>query len=197
MNFYAMDGKTEEITKTLGEIKQRNIKIFPPDINESKADFNVSLNNGDKSIRFGLLGIKEIGKTVLDSVRVLIKIDGPFTSFDDFLKRTLDDINNGTLRKELSKNYVNVTRKRDKNGKVVINVRNPFSKKNVTALIKAGAFDRFEPNRYKLFNDFIKFRNKKKELESELLEEKNFNEEKKLQWELETLGYNAAGDVRS
>ncbi|AGF59646.1 DNA polymerase-3 subunit alpha [Clostridium saccharoperbutylacetonicum] len=197
MNFYAMDGKTEEITKTLGEVKQRHIKIFPPDINESKADFNVGLNNGDKSIRFGLLGIKEIGKTVLDSVRVLIKIDGPFTSFDDFLKRTLDDVNNGTLRKELSKNYANVTRKRDKNGKIVINVRNPFSKRNVTALIKAGAFDRFELNRYKLFNDFIKFRNKKKELESELLEEKNFNREKKLQWELETLGYNASGDVRS
>ena len=197
MNFYAMDGKTEEIIKTLGEVKKRNIKIFPPDINESKADFNVSVNNGCKSIRFGLLGIKEIGKAVLDSITILIKIDGPFTSFDDFLRRTLDDVNNGTLRKELSKNYANVTRKRDKSGKIVINVRNPFSKRNVTALIKAGAFDKFEPNRYKLFNDFIKFRNKKKELESELIEEKSFNVEKKLQWELEILGYNASGDIKN
>ncbi len=194
MNFYAMDGKTEEVIETLDEVKRRNIKILPPDINESKDNFNVNImDNGNKSIRFGLLGIKEVGKSILDSVEALIKIDGPFTSFDNFLKRTLDDVNNSTLRKELSKNYASVTRKYDRNGRIVINIRNPFSKKNVTALIKAGAFDELEPNRYKLFNDFLKLRNKKKEIETELLEEKSYNEEKKLQWELESLGYYASG----
>lgn len=190
MNFYAEDGKTNEIIDTLNECKRRSIKILPPDINESQDSFHIALNNNrDKSIRFGLLGIKDVGKSALQAVKALTHIDGSFTSFDNFLMRTLDHVNNSTLRKELSNTYENITRKRDKKGNIIINVRNPFSKKNVIALIKAGAFDSLESNRYKLFNDFIKFRNKKKEIESELLEEDKYDAQKKSEWELETLGY--------
>jgi len=193
MNFYTMDGKTNDVIDTLNECKRRGIKILPPDINESKDNFHISLNkDGYKDIRFGLLGIRDVGKSVLDAVRLLTDIDGPFTSFDDFLMRTLDNVNNSTLRKELSRAYENITRKRDKKGNIIINVRNPFSKRNVTALIKSGAFDNLETNRYKLFNDFIKFRNKKNEIENELLEEDKYNEEKKLEWELDVLGYYAS-----
>lgn len=176
MNFYAMNGKMNDVTDTLNECQRRGIKILPPDINESKDNFHISLNkDGHKGIRFGLLGIKDVGKPVLDAVKTLINIDGPFTSFNNFLMRTLDPVNNSTLRKELSRSYASITRKRDKKGNIIISVRNPFSKKNITALIKSGAFDIFEPNRYKLLNDFIKFRNKKNEIENELFEEDKYN----------------------
>ncbi len=69
------------------------IKVLPPDINESSKYFAVS----DGNIRFGLLAIKNVGKNFADSILEERK-SGPFTSFDEFVRRMINsDINKRTL----------------------------------------------------------------------------------------------------
>ena len=196
MNIYSSNGNNDKVFDTLNECRRRGIKVFLPNINESYDDFSVFCDdNNNKSVRFGFLGIKDVGSSISEIIKDLIDTDGDFTSFEDFLKRTLDDRNNSTLRKKLSTSYENITRRLDKNKHIVINVRNPFSKKNVTALIKSGAFDELEYNRDKVFNEFIKFRNKKNELNKELLKEDEYDNDKKLKYELDTLGCYVSGTI--
>lgn len=196
MNIYSSNGNNDKVFDTLNECRRRGIKIFLPNINEASDNFTVFCDdNNNKSVRFGFLGIKDVGSSISEIIKDLIDTDGTFTSFEDFLKRTLDDRNNSTLRKKLSTSYENITRRLDKNKRIVINVRNPFSKRNVTALIKSGAFDELEYNRDKVFNEFIKFRNKKNELNKELLKEDEYDNDKKLKYELDTLGCYVSGTV--
>ena len=70
----------------IAECKKLGIKVLPPDINHSYADFAVE---GD-SIRFGFLAIKNVGgSTVTDLIERRTR-DGRFRSFEDFLLRNPD-----------------------------------------------------------------------------------------------------------
>lgn len=68
----------------LAECRGLAIKILPPDINRSQADFSVV----EDSILFGLQAIKGIGSGVVSEVVKARKGNGPFTSMVDFCKRT-------------------------------------------------------------------------------------------------------------
>lgn len=59
------------------------IEILPPDINKSDVGFSVE----GKSIRFGIAGIKGIGKDVA-SLIVKEREDGAYEDFDDFIRRS-------------------------------------------------------------------------------------------------------------
>lgn len=190
MTLDTIDGKTEAVTATLNACKKREIKILPPDINESESSFSVGrLENGEKAIRFGLLAIKGVGDKVLKATKALIAADGKFTSFEDFLNRTLNPKTNMTLMEILNNDEDFYTMKENKEGELVKQVKNPFTKTNIIPLINSGAFDSLEPNRYKLFNEFIKFRKVKKELENNLKDEESYLLKDKLSMELELLGY--------
>ena len=66
----------------LAEVKELGLKLLPPDINKSKIDFSV-VNN---QILFGLIGIKNVGDTALQAIK-LERDKKPFVDLLDFCKR--------------------------------------------------------------------------------------------------------------
>ncbi|MBR4159102.1 MAG: DNA polymerase III subunit alpha, partial [Spirochaetia bacterium] len=75
-------GNPDQFKKYLEETKFMKLKILPPTINVSEKFFTV--DNG--KIVYGIQGIKDTGDAVVDEV-LRARKDGPFKSFDDFLKR--------------------------------------------------------------------------------------------------------------
>ncbi len=70
----------------IAECKKLGIKVLPPDINRSFADFTVENN----SIRFGFLAIKNVGGSLIGDLIERRQRDGDFRSFEDFLLRNPD-----------------------------------------------------------------------------------------------------------
>ncbi len=81
---------TSKITEYIMDLKDENIKILPPDVNEGYYGFSVSGGN----IRFGLGALKNVGRGVVERIVECRQKDGTFKSFTDFLKRMASrDIN--------------------------------------------------------------------------------------------------------
>ena len=68
------------------DCKRGGIKILPPNVNESYKDFTAEEES--KSIRFGLLAIKNLGHDYIDNIISERKTNGKYTSFYSFCKRT-------------------------------------------------------------------------------------------------------------
>lgn len=77
---------TDRLAIEINECKRMGLKVLGPDINESYGDFGIV--GGQKTIRFGLSGIKSMGKALIEE-EVIPERDrgGPFTSICDFAKR--------------------------------------------------------------------------------------------------------------
>ena len=75
--------KIEELAKYLNYLKSKDIKVLSPDINKSKAWFSCE---GD-GIRFGLVGLKNVGQAVVDEIIREREQNGDFKTFDDFINR--------------------------------------------------------------------------------------------------------------
>src|SRR6187399_3084085 len=58
-------GDTDSVVKFINEAREIRIELLPPDVNESGYKFTVI---GDKKIRFGLGGIRNIGRSAIDSI---------------------------------------------------------------------------------------------------------------------------------
>ena len=78
--------KSDDLKKYLAYAKSVNIQILPPDVNESKTLFSVK----GETIRFGLSAIKGIGGGICDQIIKEREENGPFTSLENFLSRTVD-----------------------------------------------------------------------------------------------------------
>ena len=119
----AESGDMDKMAEIIAECNRMNIKILPPDINESFTDFSLvnpakledgaskENHDGERAIRFGLLAVKNVGENVVKNIITERKENGPFASLEDLLERV---------------------QSRDLN------------KKSLESLIKAGAFDKFE-----------------------------------------------------
>ena len=78
--------KIEELSKYLSYLKSKNISVLTPDVNKSKAEF--SCENG--GIRFGLVGLKNVGQGVVELIIKERNENGEFTSFEDFINRCIN-----------------------------------------------------------------------------------------------------------
>ena len=67
----------------LSECRRMGIKVLPPDVNESNAEYTPR----GKDIRFGLAAIRNVGEGVVASIKVARTTKGEFTSFGDFLAK--------------------------------------------------------------------------------------------------------------
>ncbi len=76
-------GNQDDIVLYIEEAKDMGIKILPPHVNNSMANFSVE----DKAIRFGLAAVKNIGEGAIETMVAVRKRDGVFKSFYDFCKR--------------------------------------------------------------------------------------------------------------
>ena len=68
------------------QAQKMRIDVLGPDINESRDTYTVVQNGNRRAIRFGLLGIKNVGKSFLADV-VRERAAGKFTSFENFVSR--------------------------------------------------------------------------------------------------------------
>jgi DNA polymerase III subunit alpha len=67
----------------LNECRRMGIKVLPPDVNESDADFTPV----GTDIRFGLNAIRNVGGNVVESIVRARREGGRFTDFNDFLSK--------------------------------------------------------------------------------------------------------------
>ncbi|MBU4022944.1 hypothetical protein KJ591_01115 [Patescibacteria group bacterium] len=74
----------ERMAFLIDECKRMGIKVLPPDINESHANFTVV---GKNQIRFGLWAIKNVGHNIVTTVIGERKANGKFQSIEDFIDR--------------------------------------------------------------------------------------------------------------
>jgi len=65
------------------ECKRMGIRVKPPDVNESFHEFRVE----DKDIRFGLGGVKNVGKAAIESIIRSRRDEGSFKNIFDFCER--------------------------------------------------------------------------------------------------------------
>ena len=75
-------GNQTKVAEYISECTGRGIRVLPPDINESRAEFTVT----DGSIRFGLLAIRNVGRQFLEQI-LEERRRGKFASFEDFINR--------------------------------------------------------------------------------------------------------------
>lgn len=77
---------TEKLAPEIAECQRMGLKVLGPDINQSYGDFGIV--GGEKTIRFGLSGVKNMGKSLIEDI-VIPERDknGPFKSVTDFAKR--------------------------------------------------------------------------------------------------------------
>ena len=135
--------KIEETSKYLTYVKSKGIQVLSPDINKSVAYFKCE-NGG---LRFGLVGLKNVGLGIIDLIIEERNKNGLFKSFEDFITRC-----------------ISFKVKEESGREVTVGI----NKRLVESLILAGAFDGFGKNRrtlmcvYADYMDRISSENKKK-----------------------------------
>ena len=67
----------------LSECRRMGIKVLPPDVNESNAEYTPR----GRDIRFGLAAIRNVGEGVVASIKAARTEKGVFASFGDFLAK--------------------------------------------------------------------------------------------------------------
>ena len=77
-------GDSAKIAFYINDCRQYGISVLPPKIESSLWDFSV---DGDKTIRFGLGAIKNVGQGAAEVIINEREKNGPFKSLDDFVGR--------------------------------------------------------------------------------------------------------------
>ena len=67
----------------LNECRRMGIKVLPPDVNSSDANFTPV----GTDIRFGLTAIRNVGANVVEAIVAARRAKGAYTSFEDFLRK--------------------------------------------------------------------------------------------------------------
>lgn len=92
-------GDSDKLSWYISVCKNDNIKILAPDVNESGRDFTVLPN---KTIRFGLAGIKSTGGAAVEAIISARSEGGLFTSLTDFCCR----VNMRVVNKRVVENLI-------------------------------------------------------------------------------------------
>jgi len=74
---------TDGVVKYIAECRSQSIEVLPPDINESGKEFIVT---GSK-IRFGLVAVKNVGESAIESIVEVRNEGGKFSSLFEFCER--------------------------------------------------------------------------------------------------------------
>ena len=74
---------SNKVAAYINNCTQKGIKILQPDVNYSQTSFSV--DNGN--IRFGLLALKNVGRSLINSIIQEREKNGKYKSFEDFIYR--------------------------------------------------------------------------------------------------------------
>ncbi|MEZ4501868.1 MAG: DNA polymerase III subunit alpha [Dehalococcoidia bacterium] len=84
----AAHGSQDRIAAATAEASRLGIEVLPPDVNRSRANFSVETRDtGERSIRYGLAQIKNVGQGAIDSMLAERDANGPFEHLEDFARR--------------------------------------------------------------------------------------------------------------
>ncbi len=75
---------TDKLVEYVSAADRMGIDVLPPDVNESRTVFRVS---SDRKIRYGLLGVKNVGSAAIDALVREREEHGRYSSIFDFCKR--------------------------------------------------------------------------------------------------------------
>ncbi|MBA8953765.1 DNA polymerase-3 subunit alpha [Actinomadura namibiensis] len=75
----------------LNECRRMGLKVLPPDVNTSNADFTPM---GDTEIRFGLSAVRNVGTNVVDGIVQARREKGAYVDFNDFLNKVPSQVCN-------------------------------------------------------------------------------------------------------
>ncbi len=92
-------GNPDDTTKYLKLIKDMGIELFPPDINKSEGLFLPEKGG----IRYGLVCIKNVGRSAVDGIVKERNANGEFKDFSDFARRVPNDALNRRMIESLIK----------------------------------------------------------------------------------------------
>lgn len=87
----AESGDVDKISEIIEESKRMGITVLPPDVNASFGGFTVvngSNHETNRTIRFGLYTIKNLGTDIADSIISERKNNSVYKNLEDFLTRT-------------------------------------------------------------------------------------------------------------
>ena len=76
-------GNTDRLIRYIASCNHNGTPVLPPDINSSRAEFTPVA----EGIRFGLVGVRGVGKNVADAIIEEREENGPFSSLHDFVNR--------------------------------------------------------------------------------------------------------------
>lgn len=75
---------TDKVVEYVKECEHLGIDVLPPDVNASMLEFSVV---DDQQIRFGLLAVKNVGQTAIESIVLNREENGPYGSLFDLCER--------------------------------------------------------------------------------------------------------------
>jgi DNA polymerase-3 subunit alpha len=80
--------KPENVVKYIGECKEMGIRVEPPDVQISGAQFTPHLSQEGGAIRFGLAAVKNVGGNAIESImKARAEAGGRFNSFWEFCEK--------------------------------------------------------------------------------------------------------------
>lgn len=77
----SVKGEPRQVSKYIRNCKEMGIEVLPPDVTMSEKKFSVH----DGAVRFGLMGIKNVGDAVIDEIIRVRDEYGPASDFEDFI----------------------------------------------------------------------------------------------------------------
>ncbi len=81
----APSSEEKKFHRYIREVEKLKFKLLPPDVNKSDIYFS---KETDKSIRFGLLAIKNVGESAATAIVEIRNKTGKYKSWEDFVQRT-------------------------------------------------------------------------------------------------------------
>lgn len=89
---------TDKMVEYIGDLTDNGVKLLPPDINHSFAEFSVE----GKQVRYGLLAVKNLGRSFINCI-ISERNNGEYTSLADFCIRMAGSDNNRRYMEALIK----------------------------------------------------------------------------------------------
>ncbi len=74
---------TDAVMKHIGECREHELTVLPPDINASGMEFSV----GNEAIRFGLAAVKNVGEGAVEAILAARAEGGPYAGLHDLCER--------------------------------------------------------------------------------------------------------------
>ncbi|NOQ96114.1 MAG: DNA polymerase III subunit alpha, partial [Desulfobacterales bacterium] len=169
-------GSQDKTIKNIAECREMGIPILPPDINESQVDFAVV----DRSIRFGLAAVKNVGFKAVEAMVHEREDKGPFTSLTDFCRR----VDKSKVNKRVLESLIQCG---------AFDFTGVFRSKLFESLNTALAFGGIseDPNQLNMFDLFPSKEEEEKTLELTDIDE--WADDEKLRKEKESLGFYITG----